>query len=328
VLPDEDGPEEGFADDLSATWDAMEAGESPPLVPETAEPIAGAPLRDELGRFAKRLREELGEEEPAPASVTTAPEHWSQTDREAFDALPEEAKPLYLEKIKLLESGFNRKFEEIAGERKTYESLKEIFGPGEMQQLADANVTLPQYVGRLVSVAKQLQANPYETLHWLAKQCGVQLDGSDLAVLDHAHEVATQAEAEIAQHEQKMAAQKQAYFDQEWLAFQHEHQVPDSLRQAMGVYLSVNPQQPGETPRQALLRAYEQAKWSDPGIRQSIVEAEIQARTVEAQRKADLAKARNAGRVVRSKTMPGTNSHEPAASWREELERNWDRISA
>jgi hypothetical protein len=315
VLPDEDEPEEGFAADLSATWDAMEAGESPPLASETAEPIAEAPLRDELGRFAKRLREELGEEEPSPVSVTTAPEHWSQADRESFDALPEEMKPLYLEKAKLLESGWNRKFEEIANERKSYESLKEVFGESEMQQLAVANVTLPQYVDRLIRVGRQLETNPQQTLHFLAQQYGVDLG------------TAPQSD-EVAALRQQAAMQMQENFDREWFAFASEHNVPDSLKQPMGLHLMLNPQMPHETTRQALERAFEQAKWTDPETRQSILEAEIHARTAEQQRKADLVKARNAGRVVKSKTMPGMNSHEPAATWREELEKQWDRAHA
>jgi hypothetical protein len=96
----------------------------------------------------------------------------------------------------------------------------------------------------------------------------------------------------------------------------------------MGLHLMLNPQMPHETTRQALERAHEHAKWTDPEIRRSILEAEVHARTVEAQRKTDLAKAKNAGRTIRGKTAPGMNSHEPAASWREEIERNWDQISA
>jgi hypothetical protein len=314
---------DGYSDDLSAVWDEMQgtsgASETAESAPEPVENEAeqAGRLRDSLGRFARKLDEAFPEESTEEsASVTTAPEHWSQADREAFDALPEEMKPLYLEKAKLLESGFNKKFEDIANERKTYESLKEVFGPGEMQQLAEANVSLPQYVGRLVSVAKQLQANPHATINWLAQQCGVDL-GAPGPQSD-----------EVATLRQQAAMQMQENFDREWFAFASEHNVPDSLRQPMGLHLMLNPQMPHETTRQALERAHEHAKWTDPEIRQSILEAEIQARTAEAQRKADLAKARNAGRVVKSKTVPGMNSHEPGETWRSELERQWDLVNA
>jgi hypothetical protein len=65
-------------------------------------------------------------------------------------------------------------------------------------------------------------------------------------------------------------------------------------------------------------------KWTDPSIR----EADARARDAERQRKADLAKAKSVGRVVKSKTMPGMNSPEPGETWRSELERQWDLVNA
>ena len=74
--------EEGFTEDLSSTWDAMEFGE--PEAIEAVEPD---------GSY------ETADADESSSSIA-APEHWSQADREAFDALPDEAKPLYLEKVK------------------------------------------------------------------------------------------------------------------------------------------------------------------------------------------------------------------------------------
>jgi hypothetical protein len=45
-------------------------------------------------------------------------------------------------------------------------------------------------------------------------------------------------------------------------------------------------------------------------------------------RRADVAKAKNAGRTVKSKTLPGTNSPEPAATWREAIEQAWSEANA
>jgi hypothetical protein len=226
-------------------------------------------------------------------------------------------KPLYLEKAKLLESGWNRKFEEIAGERKTYESLNEIFGPGEMQQLADAGVSLPAYVGRLVSVGRQLEADPEGTIRFIAEQYGVDL-GSDPYSQESEQVAALRSQVEGLQN--YIAAQRHYG----WQAFASEHGVTEPVMQAMGVYLSAHPQQPGETDAQAFRRAFEAVKWTDPGIR----EADARARDAERQRKADLAKAKSVGRVVKSKTMPGMNSPEPGETWRSELERQWDLVNA
>jgi hypothetical protein len=89
--------------------------------------------------------------------------------------------------------------------------------------------------------------------------------------------------------------------------------------------LLTNPQKPGESTNEALKRAYESVRWSDPQIRQSLLDAEHKAKDAERQRKADLQKAKAAGRTVKSKSMPGSGRPIPADSWKEELEKQWDK---
>ena len=74
--------------------------------------------------------------------------------------------------------------------------------------------------------------------------------------------------------------------------------------------------------------AYEQAVWADPNVRQKALEAhdaELAARR-ESARKAEVAKARNAGRAALSGSEPVRSALPPARSHREELERVWDRM--
>ena len=74
--------------------------------------------------------------------------------------------------------------------------------------------------------------------------------------------------------------------------------------------------------------AYEQAVWADPALRQKALEArdaEMAARR-ESARKAEVAKARNAGRAALSGSEPARSALPPARSHREELERVWDRM--
>ena len=225
-----------------------------------------------------------------------------------------------LRRSRLLESGFNRKFEEVAGERKTLEGLREIFGPSETQQIEEAGLTLPAYVGRLVSVGKQLQGDPEGTLRWLAQQYGVDLgSGSDPYADNYSDE--------LAELRQRAALEQQSNLDREWFAFQNEHPDSENLRQAMGTILALNPPLPHETHRMAFQRAYEAARWTDPGIRKSLLEAEAKKTSAEFQRKADISKAKNAGRTVRSRSTSADYTTAPANTWREELEKNWERIS-
>jgi hypothetical protein len=100
------------------------------------------------------------------------------------------------------------------------------------------------------------------------------------------------------------------------------------LQQRIGIELLASPQQPGESTNDALKRAYESVRWADKGIRQQLLDAEHRAKDAERQRKADLAKAKTAGRVVKSKSMPGSGRPIPADSWKDELEKQWDQVNA
>ena len=100
-----------------------------------------------------------------------APDHWSDEDKDSFSELPDEAKPLYLEKVKSIEAGYNRKFEDLASERKeveSYKGFKDMFAPYE-QKLAMAGTNPELYTRQLLATAAQLEANPLGTLEILAK---------------------------------------------------------------------------------------------------------------------------------------------------------------
>jgi hypothetical protein len=156
---DEGGSDAGQADlanDLAEAWDQAEAVE---------------PVSEDLDAADR----------PDRPDAILAPQHWSEADQDAFNSLPDQAKPLYMEKVRSLESGFNRKFEELAGARKQLESVQDnietlqsvwqVLAPHQ-EQLAAANLTPGEYVGRLVSVAQHLQANPEATIRWLAETHG------------------------------------------------------------------------------------------------------------------------------------------------------------
>jgi hypothetical protein len=181
---DEGGSEEqgqtGFADDLAQAWDEVEAKGTEPEASDNdihdKDIVDGLNRpRDEFGRFAAKS-EQVGDEREGD----DAPYHWSQADKDAFNSLPAELRPLYLEKAKSLESGWNRKFEEIAGIRKLYEEftsslpeeqrspdrLMQVFGDGAavqqmlapyQPQLAESGLTPIEYIARLVNVARSLQ---------------------------------------------------------------------------------------------------------------------------------------------------------------------------
>jgi hypothetical protein len=59
------------------------------------------------------------------------------------------------------------------------------------------------------------------------------------------------------------------------------------------------------------------------------LEDDRKAKQIEAQRKADLERAKKAGRETpKGKSAPNVDSKAPTASWKQELEELWDQASA
>jgi hypothetical protein len=249
--------------------------------------------------------------EPSPIS---APEHWSAQDRAQFDALPDELKPLWLEKTKLIERGYTAKFEELANDRRSYAELRDLFGQDQMQQIQAAGLTPAAYMKRLVSTFAALQANPQATLAHLAQQYGVQ-QGGDPRV------------ASLEQAVQNIHAS-------EWQSFIRATDQSGAplypgaayLQRRVGAELQMNPERPGESTRDALVRAYEAAKWSHPELRENLLAQREKAAVAEMRRKDDLAKARRASPAPRAKTFPGADMRAPKASLRDELSEVWDQV--
>lgn len=321
--------------------------------------------------------DESGEDEGEDDTLAVdAPEHWSDADKESFKGLPDEAKPLYLDKVKSLESGFNRKFEELATERKELEPYKgfhDLFKPFE-QELATVGTTAEQYTRQLVATALQMRGeNKVETFKALAANHGIDLNelvgkptGADEELdeefLDPAVKALKQENAALRQELQGLStevrqtqnSQRQASSDsvlKEWAIFagskdeQGNELYPEAenLRAMVGDELTRNPPGLTETSQDAFKRAYETVKWLDPNLRQSILDAEaekarnegkteaqkaLEAKQKEAQRKADVGKAKQAGRVVKSKSAPVSEAPIESASWRDEVEKQWDEAAA
>ncbi|MCI0418275.1 MAG: hypothetical protein L0312_03460 [Acidobacteria bacterium] len=339
------------AAELENTWNELEAGKQ-----ETLPSNDDGPARDDKGRFvAKQGDEGAGDTEAGgdtnavteavQSSSIAPPEHWSQADKDVFSSLPDEAKPLYLEKVKSLESGYNKKFEEVANERKTFEShkwVRDVFEPYR-QQLEMHGTTPEAYTRKLIAIGQQLQANPRQTLEWLAQQYGVDLATPQEPSEYQDPEVAKlkAAISDLQSHIQLSERQQQeaitAQMNREWQGFvdakdasgNPTHPKAEDLKLRMGSELHVSPPQPGESTSDALKRAYEAVKWTDPEVRQSILEAETKAKQAEALRKADLEKAKAAGRTVKPRSIPATDTRPVAkGSWKDELEANWEQLAS
>lgn len=349
----------GFADDLSKAFDEVDSE-----TPADEEDVFGTEVPTETGGDADILDGEIIDD--AAGVLNEAPEHWSQDDKDTFAALPDEARPLYLAKVKSLESGFNRKFEELADERRgldTYRGFHDLFSPFE-EDLASAGITAEQYTRQLVATALQMRQNPEATLASLAQSHGVDLTelvgkltgaddpdddfaDPDIRVLKDQNQMLREELHGLAtRFDHSQLSQQQSRHQQmlrEWDSFasaadENGHPLypgAEDLTALVGEELLRNPAAFGETPHHAFARAYDTVKWLSPELRQSMLAAEREkARTVadggghEAQRRADVDKARRAGRTIRSKSTPVDEAPRDTPSWKEEVERQWDEATS
>lgn len=309
--------------------------------------------------------EESSEEDEDEITIPEAPEHWSQADKEAYGELPDEVKPLWLEKSKSLEAGYQQKFEEVAAQRKElepYRGIDEVFKPLQ-QQLAMAGVTPEQYTRQLVATALQLQQDPVTGLRNLAAGYGVTMDDlvgksqdaddDDLyadpevkALKDLIAQQASQIQQLSTKFDQSQQATRQASESQilnEWTAFTESKGEDDKplyphaadLRQLVGFELERNPPQPTETTQEAFARAYDKVKWTVPEIRESVLAAEKaklkageKSQAKENQRKEDVQKAKRVKKPVKSKSEAVSEAPVVGETWRDELEQQWEQAEA
>ena len=110
----------------------------------------------------------------------TAPDHWSQEDKDRFNALNDlgdegkQAQDFLLGRHKAMEADYTRKTQEIADFKKTWQPLEEAIEPY-AQGLTEAGVTPTQYFYNLGKADEFLKNNPTEGIKWVAEQYGIDL---------------------------------------------------------------------------------------------------------------------------------------------------------
>lgn len=152
-----------------------------------AETSAGPTLEESLGRAFDAGSSSSGEGaattaetsaqsstvsgEPAQA-ILEAPKHWSEGDRTLFGKAPREIQQRWIDREAETERGINAKFQEIAGFRREREQLDEMFGPM-ARDLELQGLSRTQLIQSMLGVQKFLLEKPAEALRWLASQYGV-----------------------------------------------------------------------------------------------------------------------------------------------------------
>tara|TARA_R100000781_G_scaffold22351_1_gene16613 strand:- start:93 stop:1223 length:1131 start_codon:yes stop_codon:yes gene_type:complete len=144
---------------------------------------------DSLDQVAPENEEETqdSKEEPSDDAVVAhvdgedsketpleAPKNWSEEVRSKFKDLPRDAQEYMLKRDKEMTADYTRKTQEVAQQRKSFESLDKVIAPMR-QQIAASGVGEAEYISRLLNADMALRNNPKMAIKQLAQGYGIDL---------------------------------------------------------------------------------------------------------------------------------------------------------
>ena len=103
-----------------------------------------------------------------------APKNWSEEVRSKFKDLPRDAQEYMLKRDKEMTADYTRKTQEVAQQRKSFESLDRVIAPMR-QQIQASCIGEAEYVSRLLNADIALRNNPKMALKQLAQGYGIDL---------------------------------------------------------------------------------------------------------------------------------------------------------
>ena len=103
-----------------------------------------------------------------------APKNWSEDVKGTFKDLPREAQEYMLKRDKEMTADYTRKTQEVAQQRKSYESLDKVIAPVR-QRIAASGIGESEYISRLLNADMALRNNPKVAIKQLAQGYGIDL---------------------------------------------------------------------------------------------------------------------------------------------------------
>lgn len=271
---------------------------------------------------------------PATDSGTTTaaalepPKHWNEEAKGFFTKAPPDLQKHWIAREAERDKSLDSKYQEIAAFRREREQLDEMFGPY-TRDLELRGATRPQFIQSLLGAHKFLLEKPAEALKWLAQEYGIdpsKLSESpaakpDTAITKLEAEVkqtrdelgrftAQQKEAETKANLSKVQAFAQAKDDKGNLIHPHFDAVAEDIHRIM------------QTGLRDLDQAYQKAVRMNDEIFAKVQadQAAAKTATAEAERKAQVDKAKRAG--VTSTTSNANGSSRPV-TLTEQLEQGF-----
>lgn len=310
----EDAKETSLADEIGAAFNEAE-----PVDDEAkAEDVPNDEPAQEEAAPEETADEEIPAEEAHDEEIP-APEHWPQTDKDLFNTQPPEVRKWLIDKSVSLESGYNEKFQEIAGLRKAIEPYAAY-----LQQVG----TTPEIAFGLMMDAERLlrtgtPQQKRDAYDKIARDYGIEPeqaateDFSDPAVTALREELTTlrgqiQSQVQTQQQGQQDAAlaEIQAFSEEKTEA---GDPARPHLEAVMGDMVALANVELANGRKPNLDNLYDRAVWSNPDARAKMLDAKTKAdstaRAEAARVKAE--KAKDAGSSV-SGAPVGQESAKPA----------------
>jgi hypothetical protein len=206
--------------------EAMNNSEAPPPPEEKEKPLPDTPQEeveknnseesnsDSLDQIATENEEETNDstEEPSDDAIVAhvdgedsketplkAPKNWSEEVRSKFTELPREAQEYMLKRDKEMTADYTRKTQEVAEQRKSFESLDKVIAPMR-QQISASGISEAEYISRLLNADMALRNNPKMAIKQLAQGYGIDLSSYD------SDSVELETESQISQLKQQNQA--------------------------------------------------------------------------------------------------------------------------
>lgn len=327
--------ESPFRASMAAAFDEIEKRDDDL---EAVKAVEETPAEEEIEQGASPEDEDHddGEAEQSDgADAVEPPDHWSAEDRERFNAISDPvARQHVLDVRKSLERGYNRKFEELADERRQLSDWEQVFKPVD-NDLKLAGVSRTQAVQRLLAAQQMLQNTPEQAIQWLAQQYGVNLTQLNPATEDVADpqyaglqqkigSIENQMQGWVNQQQQQRVQSVQQQIEQFRSATDENgsplHPHFEKVKQHMAAIADAQPDAD-------LAALYDQAVYANPETRTAILSEREKAAKAEAE-KATKEKAKRSRNAATPKGGSGGKEAVKGKTLRESMELAYDKLQA
>lgn len=170
-MSDDDKTPESIVESIEAEYEEASKDETPAVEAAEEKPVEEVvePAKEET---PAEVEAEPAAEKETPAEEIIAPlEQWPESEKEAFNKLPEEVKAGLLGVRKSLEKNYQDKHREFSDGTKELADYRALVSPFDAQ-LKAANISPLQGMAQLVSAQQMLQSNPGAALTQLIRQYG------------------------------------------------------------------------------------------------------------------------------------------------------------